>query len=371
VPEELDEDLDEELEDVEGEEDGEAVATGTGLSLKQLRKIAFIALLCLAAFLIGLRFVAEPILKRRAVNRIATRLQAPLEIGRSKTSLLRGWVEAEDVTLTAPAGYREPITGRVGRVEMKMSPVAILFGTCKIHRMELWDLDLRIEIQDQGVNLETLFRNWVEARADVKGSRSMPPPVEIDTVIFHNAKVSVVDTDRARLVFDKAEIEAENLTLFKGLPFAVKVKSESTFEGGKGRGTLRISGTVGPMRTAVNLDLALEGQNIDVRDMEVYLGDISAAIGGHIADVDGKFVCKRDQLDGTNLVVKSSSGEVYAVELVGPISDPKPSGESTLVNILLQPIQKMMKFIRRLFRVHKHDARDPTRNRERERDRNR
>jgi len=369
-PEEEKEGSEEELGDVEDEMEEEPVATASGFSLKRLRKIAFIALLCFAALLIGIRFIAEPILKHRVLSMIGTRLKASLEIGRSRVSILRGTIQAEDITLTAPPDYKEPITGRIGRANIKMSPLAILFGTCKIHHVELWDLDLRIEIQDQGVNLDTLFQNWVEAREDVKGA-SMPPPVEIKNTVFHNAKVSIVDADRARLVFDKAEIEAENLTLFKGLPFAVKVKSESTFEGEKGRGTLRVKGTVGPIRKTINLDLALEGKKIDVRDLEVYLGNISTAIGGHIASLDGKFVCNRDQLDGTNLVIKSSGGEVYAVELVGPISDPKMSGPSTVVNILLQPIQKAMRFLRKIFRVEKHDSRDPLRDRDGERDRNR
>ncbi|MFC1671770.1 hypothetical protein ACFL01_01410 [Planctomycetota bacterium] len=335
-------------------------------SSKRLTRIASVVLLGLIVLGVVVRFTAEPLIKRKMLATLSRRLQAPVTTGSTRVSLLRGRVEALDVKVASPAGFKETHLGAVRRAEVDILPLSILFGSLKIQQVEMWDLDLRIEIRDPGVNLEALFYNWIDAKPNTTVKQKPPPPVEIEKIIIHNAKVSVVDGDAVRLVFDKAEIIAKDLTLFRGLSYPVTVQSTSTFEGGRGKGTLNITGTVGPMRNSVCLDLAIKGEQIDVRDLKPYLGDISAIIGGHIASVDGKFVCKKDMVDGTNLVIKSSGGEVYAVGLVGEIGAPKMSGSSTLVNMLLQPLQKALRMLRKILMVDKHTgARETDRKRDR------
>ena len=95
--------------------------------------------------------------------------------------------------------------------------------------------------------------------------------------------------------------------------------------------------------------LLIDAKRLDLRDFRPYLrSDLSRTFGSPRVNITGRLVCRQNMLDGTKLLVRSSTGELYPIHLAGPMDNPRLTAGATIANAINFPLQKFFRFVRKL-----------------------
>ncbi len=302
-----------------------------------LTLIIFFATMAVASWL-----VLNPILRSLMQTAAEDTLAGSVTVKEAGIDFFGYGVWGKDIVVASPPGFREPHVVRIGRVEIKTSPISWLAGSVDIDSIEAWDIDLRIEIQEEGTNTSFLGKGGQ--------SEGQDRALLLGKCVFHDSSIIIVDKKNStRIAFTDATVEFEDASLFKGTGHATNLRVECLIKSENCNANLKLNGTFGPIGESLNFDLKIDARRFDLRDFRPYLkSDLSRTFGSPLINIKGRLVCRKNMLDGTKLLVRSSTGELYPIHLAGPMDNPRLTAGATIANAINFPLQKFFRFIRKV-----------------------
>lgn len=294
----------------------------------------FLATMAVASWL-----VLNPILRSLMQTAAEDTLAGSVTVKEAGIDFFGYGVWGKDIVVASPPGFREPHVVRIGRVEIKTSPISWLAGSVDIDSIEAWDVDLRIEIREEGTNTSFLGKEGQPAEQD--------RALLLGKCVFHNSSIIIADKKNStRIAFTDATVEFDDASLFKGTGHATNLRAECLIKSENCNANLKLNGTFGPIGDSVNFDLKVDVKRFDLRDFEPYVGsNLSKIFGSPLVNIKGPLVCKKNMLDGTKLFVRSSTGEFYPIHLAGPMDNPRLTKGAAIANAINFPFQKIFRFL--------------------------
>ena len=168
--------------------------------------------------------------------------------------------------------------------------------------------------------------------------------------VFYDSSIVIADREnKVRIALTDATVELDDASLFKGTGHATNLRVKCRVKSTHCNARLKLNGTLGPIGNSVNFDLQIDAKRLDLRDFRPYLrSDLSRTFGSPRVNITGRLVCRQNMLDGTKLLVRSSTGELYPIHLAGPMDNPRLTAGATIANAINFPLQKFFRFVRKL-----------------------